>query len=159
MRGRLLWTLAAVVALGGFSQVQFTPKKGPSPASDTEKLIGAWRLISLGEQGPDGKTNSLAGLKGMLLYTRDGHMSVQLMYPKSESALSNDYVLNGYEASFGSYDVDETNHTITHHVRGSITHDLIGKDLPRAYQFTDDGHLIIKSTRPDEHWSVTWEHY
>jgi len=46
--------------------------------------------------------NSLAGLKGTLIYTRDGHMSVQLMYPESAAALSNDYVLNGYEASFGS---------------------------------------------------------
>jgi len=41
---------------------------------------------------------------GMLIYTRDGHMSVPLMYPKSASALSNEYVLNGYEASFGNYD-------------------------------------------------------
>jgi hypothetical protein len=28
--------------------------------------------------------------------------------------LSNEYVLNGYEASFGSYDVDETTRTVTH---------------------------------------------
>jgi hypothetical protein len=95
--------------------------------------------------------------KGQLIYTRDGQMSVQLMYPASEAGVSNDYVLNGYEASFGSYDVDETAHTVTHHVQGSITHGLIGKDLTRAYQFSN-GRLIIKSTRPDEHWSVTWEH-
>jgi len=36
---------------------------------------------------------------------------------------------------------------------------LAGKDLPRIYQFTGDGHGINRSTRPDEHWSVTWEHY
>ena len=42
----------------------------------------------------------------MLIYTRDGHMSVQLMYPKiGERRLSNEYVQAGYEASFGSYDV------------------------------------------------------
>ena len=47
---------------------------------------------------------------------------------------------NGYEASFGSYDVDEAAHTLTHHVQGSITRDLlVGKDLPRVYQFTADG--------------------
>ncbi len=33
----------------------------------------------------------------MLIYTRDSHMSVQLMYPKSASALSNEYVLNNPE--------------------------------------------------------------
>lgn len=96
----------------------------------------------------------------MLIYTRDGHMSVQLMYPKSANALSNEYVQNGYEASFGSYDVDEATHTLTHHVEGANTRDLlVGKDLPRVYQFTADGKLIIRSARPDEHWSVMWEHY
>jgi Lipocalin-like domain len=94
----------------------------------------------------------------MLLYTRDGHMSVQLMYPKSASDLTNDYVKNGYEASFGSYDVNEQAYTVTHHVQGSITEGLVGKDLPRAFQLSDR-RLIIKSTRPDEHWSVTWERY
>jgi len=97
---------------------------------------------------------------GMLIYTRDGHMSVQLMYPKSPNALSNEYVQDGYEASFGSYDLDEAKHMVTHHVQGSNTRDLlVGKDLPRVYQFTGEGRLIIKSARPDEHWFVTWEHY
>jgi len=97
---------------------------------------------------------------GMLIYTSDGHMSVQLMYPKAASAPSNEYVQDGYEASFGSYDLDEAKHMVTHHVQGSVTRDLlVGKDLPRVYQFTAEGHLIIKSVRPDEHWFVTWEHY
>ena len=56
--------------------------------------------------------------------------------------------------------MDEATHTLTHHVQGSNTRDLlVGKDLPRVYQFTADGKLIIRSARPDEHWSVTWEHY
>ena len=96
----------------------------------------------------------------MLIYTHDGHMSVQLMYPKTANALSNEYVLNGYEASFGSFDVDESKHLLTHHVQGSITGNLlVGKDLPRLYQLTGDGKLIVRSARPDEHWSVTWVHY
>jgi hypothetical protein len=87
-------------------------------------------------------------------------VSVQLMYPKSANAVSNEYVQNGYEASFGTYDLNEATHRLTHHAQGSITRDLlIGKDLPHVYQFQADGHLIIKSTRPDEHWSATWEHY
>ena len=61
----------------------------------------------------------------MLIYTRDGHMSVQLMYPESANAQSNEYVQDGYEASFGSYDVDEATHTLTHHVQGSVTRNLL----------------------------------
>ena len=156
MKAILCWTLAAVVVLGGFSRVQPAEKQDAGPAK--EKLVGAWRLVSLEGPGPDGKITRATDIKGMLLYTRDGHMSVQLMYPKSASDLTNDYVKNGYEASFGSYDVDDHAHTVTHHVQGSITEGLIGRDLPRAFQISD-GRLIIKSTRPDEHWSVTWEHY
>ena len=156
MRAVFCLTLAAVVALNGFSLAQSSEKK--IGISVKERLIGAWRLASMEEPGPDGKLRRITDRKGMLIYTRDGHMSVQLMLPKSESAVSNDYVKDGYEASFGSYDVNEQAHTVTHHVEGSITEGLVGKDLPRAFQFSE-GHLIIKSTRQDEHWSVTWEHY
>lgn len=156
------WTLAFIVTLGGLLQAQAPAKKGQTPSSDRENLIGAWHLVSIGESGADGQSNRQsnpgAEIKGMLIYTRDGHMSVQLMYPESAAALSNDYVLNGYEASFGSYDVDEAAHTVTHHVQGSITHGLIGKALTRGYQFTN-GHLVIKSADPAEHWQVVWEHY
>jgi len=95
----------------------------------------------------------------MLIYTRDGHMSVQLMYPDVAKASDNEYVRNAYESSFGSYAVNEAAHTVTHHVEGSITREaLIGKDLPRIYRFTEDGHLILRSANPSEKWSVTWEH-
>ena len=151
--------LAMVVAIAGFTQAQ-PAKKAGSNDSARAKLIGAWHLVRIEAPGPDGKPTPMPQPKGMLIYTRDGHMSVQLMYPKQPNAQSNEYVQNGYEASFGTYTVDEATHTLTHHVQGSITRDLlVGKDLPRVYQFTADGHLIIRSARPEEHWSVTWEHY
>lgn len=129
----------------------------PDRSSDLAKLIGAWHLVSI--TGPDGKRLPTAPA-GMLIYTRDGHMSVQLMYPEADKTLSNEYVRSGYEASFGSYDVNEAKHTVTHHIQGSVTRDLlVGKDLPRVYQFTADGRLIIQSANTDEHWSVVWEHY
>jgi hypothetical protein len=130
-----------------------------SSRSARERLIGAWHLVRIDAPVPDGKPAPVPQPKGMLIYTRDGHMSVQLMYPPSENTLSNEYVKDGYEASFGSYDVDEAAQTVTHHVQGSVTGNLlVGKDLPRKFEFTTDGHLLIQSTRSDEHWSVTWEH-
>jgi lipocalin-like protein len=126
--------------------------------SDREKFIGAWHLIYI--TGPDGKRITTGVPTGMLIYTRDGHMSVQLMYPHAEKPLSNQYVENGYEASFGSYDVNVATHTVTHHVQGSNTRDrLVGKHLLRVYEFNGNGRLTIRSARPDEHWSVMWEHY
>ena len=145
-----------IVAFGGLSPAQFAHKANSGSAR--ERLIGAWHLARIEAPGPDRRP--IPQPIGMLIYTLDGHMSVQLMYPKSANFPSNEYVRDGYEASFGSYDVDEATHTLTHHVQGSVTRDLlVGKDLPRVFQFTEDGHLIISSTRPDEHWSVTWEHY
>jgi hypothetical protein len=158
MRALLCWIFAAVVGVIAVSTAQSRRDRGDGNDSVKEKLIGAWHLAWMEEPGPDGKIIRINNRSGMLLYTRDGHMSVQIMFPKSGSALSNDYVRDGYEASFGSYDVDEQAHTVTHHVQGSITPALVGKDLTRVFQFTD-GHLIIKSTRPEERWSVAWEHY
>jgi hypothetical protein len=149
-----------VLAIAGVSQAQSAKKQAVEPGSAREKLIGAWHLVHIDAPGPDGKPRDIPQPTGMLIYTRDGHVSVQLMYPKLASALSNEYVLNGYEASFGSYDVDEAKHTVTHHVQGSNTRDLlVGKDLPRVYEFTAEGRLLIRSASADEHWFVTWEHY
>ena len=148
--------LAPVLAAVLFSTFAAAQKRIQT-GSDRDKLIGAWHLISIESPGPDGRLTRVTDCKGQLIYTGDGHMSVQLMYPPSQSTLSNDYVLNGYEASFGSYDVDEAAHTVTHHVQASITRGLIGKDLTRAFQFSE-GHLIIKSVSAAEHWSVTWHH-
>jgi hypothetical protein len=152
-------TLFVAMALSVFAHAQST-KQTSSIGRSKEKLIGAWHLVHIDAPGPDGKSAPIPRPKGILIYTRDGHMSVQLMYPESANSLSNEYVLNGYEASFGNYDVDETARTVTHHVQGSNTRDLlVGKDLLRKFEFTADGHLVIRSTRPDERWSVTWEHY
>ena len=128
-----------------------------SQAQSRERLIGAWHLLRIDAPGA---APTSPPPKGMLIYTRGRHMSVQLMHPSSAKTLSNEYVQDGYEASFGSYDVDEAKHTLTHHVQGSITRDLlVGKDLPRIFEFSADGHLIIRSADPKEHWSITWEHY
>jgi hypothetical protein len=143
----------AVILAGARAQPHTSP-------SGRNALIGAWHLVRIDAPGPDGKMTPAPLPQGMLIYTRDRHMSVQLMYPKSANSPDNEYVLGGYEASFGSYSVNEAKHLVTHHVQGSVTRDLlVGKDLPRVYQLTDDGHLIIRSADSREHWSVTWEHY
>jgi Lipocalin-like domain len=127
---------------------------------DREKLIGAWHLVHIESPGTNANEAGSPQPAGMLIYSRDGHFSVQLMYPQPEHDLNNQYVREGYEASFGSYDMDEATHTLTHHVQGSNTGDLIvGKNLPRIYQFTKDGRLIIRPAQSDERWSVVWERY
>jgi Lipocalin-like domain len=123
---------------------------------DRERFVGAWRLAWMDEPGPDGKITRRTDRKGSLMYTRDGRMAVQIQFPESQPAVSNDYISNGYEASFGTYEVNEQAHTITRHVEGSITRGLVGQSLTRAYRFSDGG-LTMRSVRPEERWSTMWE--
>src|SRR4029450_4507488 len=130
----------------------------PIPQTDRERFVGAWRLAWMEEPRPDGTIARITDRKGTLMYTRDGRMSVQIQFPDSQSSVSNDPLCNGYEASFGTYEVNEAAHTITRHVEGSITRALVGQSLTRAYRFSD-GRLTMRSVRPEERWSTTWERY
>jgi len=124
------------------------------------RFIGAWRLVSLEAPGSDGKIQK-ADSTGLFVFTRDGHASVQVMErnpPPQTQAVSEQYSHGGYEATFGTYEVDESAHTFVFHVEGALVRTLIGKSLPRSFEFSGN-QLIVKSTRPEEHWKVTWERY
>jgi hypothetical protein len=138
-----------------------TPGVSQSGAKDNvrDKLIGSWRLAWDEEQAADGKMVR-PEQTGVIMYTRDGHMAVQIMLPEGKNAPENNpvkYEQGSYEAYYGTYDVDEVAHTVTHHVEGALVRSLIGKNLTRAYRF-EGKQLILKSSRADEHWTIAWEH-
>jgi len=125
-----------------------------------DRFIGAWRLVWLEEEGGDGNIHR-ADCAGLLVYTRDGHMSVQVMYRNPQAgtnAAPVQYAQGGYEASFGTYQINERAHAFTFHVEGALVRTLIGKDLPRAFELSGK-QLIVKSTHADERWKVAWERY
>jgi hypothetical protein len=112
-----------------------------------DRFVGAWRLASLDAPGQDGKIHS-ADSTGLLVLTRDGHMSVQVMErnPQPQTAAGPEqYSQSGYEASFGTCQIDESAHTFVFHVAGALVRTLIGKDLPRSFEFSGK-QLIVKST-------------
>jgi len=154
-----LLLLGAVFLLIGTAAI--TLYGGGGNAGIRDKFVGAWRLAWLEEEGADGKLHR-ADCTGLLVYTRDGHMSVQVMYrnppPNAQTnAAPVQYAQGGYEASFGTYEIDERAHTFTYHVEGALVRTLVGKDLPRAFELSGK-QLIVKSTHPEEHWRVAWEH-
>ncbi|MBV9265148.1 MAG: lipocalin-like domain-containing protein [Acidobacteriaceae bacterium] len=125
-----------------------------------DTFAGAWRLASLERPDADGKVQRI-NCSGSFIFTRDGHASVQVMErrPEAKSAAGpQQYSQGGYEASWGTYRVDERAHVFVFHIEGALVRSLIGKDLPRVYEFSGK-QLIVKSTRSDEHWRVTWERY
>jgi len=124
-----------------------------------DRFVGAWRLASLEQEGADGKIHK-SDSTGLLVFTRDGHMSVQVMdrNPQPQTpAGPEQYSQGGYEASFGTYQINDAQ-TFTYHVAGALVRTLIGKDLPRAFELSGK-QLIVRSTRPDEHWRVIWERF
>jgi hypothetical protein len=124
-----------------------------------DQLVGAWKLVELDQPGPDGKLNRIDS-SGMFVFTPDGHLSVQVMDRESNQQKPGpeQYSQGGYEASYGSYTVDEQAHTFTFHVEGALVRSLIGKDLLRAFEISGN-RMIVKSARADEHWRVVWERY
>lgn len=123
------------------------------------RFIGAWRLVWFEEPGADGKTQR-ADCTGLLIFTSDGHISVQVMYrsPQTSQGGPVQYAQGGYEASFGRYEIDKRAHTFTFRVEGALVRTLVGKTLKRVYQLSGK-QLIVKSPDPNEHWRVAWEHY
>jgi Lipocalin-like domain len=162
MRTALRWVFAFVFSLTLGAAMPFAQSAEKSEVSSVkEKLIGAWELAWEEEQGADGKMQHIVDHQGTIVYTRDGHMSVQISLPTGSRNDPNNpvkYDEGGYEAYYGSYEVNEQAHTVTHHVQGALVRSLIGKDLTRVYRF-EGNQLILKSSRPDEHWAIAWEHY
>jgi len=158
MRKRL--SLGLVFLLMGITAATASgAQDGGGNDSFRDRFVGAWRLASLDQEGADGKTHT-SDSTGLLVFTRDGHMSVQVMdrNPPAQAATGPEqYSQGGYEASFGTYEINDA-HAFTYHVEGALVRTLIGKDLPRSFEFSDK-QLIVKSTRPEEHWRVAWEHY
>jgi len=129
-------------------------------AGTHDRFIGAWKLAWLEEPGADGKVHR-ADCTGLLVYTRDGHMSVQVMYRNPQAATQGgpmQYAEGGYEASFGTYEINEGAQSFNYHVEGALVRSLVGKTLPRLYELSGQ-HLIVKSPDPSEHWRVAWERY
>ena len=123
-------------------------------------FVGAWRLLWLEEQGTDGAAHR-PDCTGLLVFTGEGRMSVQVMYRDPQAGAPSgpvQYAQGGYEASFGRYEIDDRSRQFTFHVEGALIRSLVGKDLTRLFELSGR-QLIVKPASPNEHWRVAWEHY
>lgn len=159
MKSLLVLAAMSMLAVSVPISVRASQRVPGGKESARDRFVGAWRLSWLEEPGAGGKVQR-ADCTGLLVYTRDGHMSVQVMYrnpqPSTKSA-PKQYAQGGYEASFGRYEVDDA-HTFTFHVEGALVRTLIGQPLKRVYELSGN-QLIVKSPNPTEHWRAAWERY
>jgi len=91
-----------------------------------------------------------------LMYDSSGHVAAQIMKTDRPTAIdcststrtprNNSQSVNGYDAYFGTYTIDSTNHTVTHHLEGALAAADVGKSLVRQFQVTGDKLAIIART-------------
>ena len=135
------------------------------------QFFGSWKLISCERKSEDGRIDYRYGKNpvGRLTYDSAGRMSAQLMRLGRRSTLASGVgfeagnasdeelreAAEGYIAYFGTFDVDESSKTVTHHVKAALVPSWVGTDLKRTYRF-ESNRLILTavSTSVSE---LTWE--
>jgi hypothetical protein len=118
-------TILLALMLSGQTAMAHTPVPRADP------LVGSWHIAWMENRDTGGNIVRRTDRQGQLVYTPDGHMSVQVMYPQGEEQEPEGpvhYAQGGYEASWGRYDVDVRHHIVTHHVQGAMVHALVGRD-------------------------------
>lgn len=134
-------------------------------------LVGTWLVRALETTDSTGRTIESSRPIGMIIYTAQGRMAVQVMVlprpvvpavpegPDEVTAWNAEQVrrvVETYDAYFGTYEVDEPRRIVTHHVEGELRPNYVGAAYTRRYR-VDGDQLILSATNPDEHWRVVWE--
>jgi hypothetical protein len=125
-----------------------------------DRLIGAWKLVDVVEEPADGppvRRPHGEEPTGLILYTADGHVSVQIMDRGHGELASRDWsalapieyagTARGYFAYAGRFDVDEEHGTVTHSVSLSLFPGWIGGLQVRAAAFEGSA-LVLSSATP-----------
>lgn len=161
---RLLRTCVVSVAVTSLLCTSGMAAEQPTQPSERRNLMGVWELVSLQDHRPNGDVLDWMGKKpsGTLIYSPDGRMSVQIMRDPHPfvaasmwssdgrdllpSASANEIrdAYNGYYAYFGTWEVDERAHTVTHHIRASLRSGEVGADYVRPYEFSGE-QLLLRS--------------
>ncbi len=148
-RRQIIGTLAAASAL------QAAP-------SARDRFIGVWRLIRCESRFHDGHIEYPYGEKpvGRITYDKAGRMSAQLMRSGRRSTVPSGVGLvagnappdeireavDGFASYFGTFDIDESTKTVTHHVQACLVPSWVGTDLNRTYQFTGNRLTLTATT-------------
>jgi hypothetical protein len=155
--------VAASVVIG-----QATAGSQDDSDRDRSRLIGTWKLLSLERKTNQGDVSKPVGgdLIGRLMYDKAGRMSAQWMrrdrtVPPETSVLSTTpeaarEMLNGFDAYFGTFDVDESTRTVIHHVQGCVNPNVIGTDRRRVYKISGN-QLILTAIENDSTFQIVWE--
>ena len=146
-------------------------------AAGRKKFIGMWKMIS-GESRDQatGEVSYPWGKNpfGRLLYDHAGRVFVQLMNPgrRSVGGVSNRgaaaaiasasaddmrAMLTGFNAYFGTFDIDQASGTVIHHLQSALIPSWVGTDQRRRYEFSAAGELILLNTASGADYRLVWQ--
>ena len=120
-----------------------------------EVFVGTWQLTAYEARLDDGTVIHPLGedATGRLMYDEQGHIAAQQMKPgRPTFASGNVYggtaeeteaAYNGYLAYFGSYEVDDDQHHMSHHVEASLFPDWVGVTQVRIYEFQGESRMSL----------------
>lgn len=132
--------------------------------------LGTWELLSrtdsstAGVQPADGPLG--ADPIAWIIYDTRGHVAAQLMArDRTKSARTttsvsapdpnNSAASGGYDAYFGTYEVDAARHTVTHHLLAALSRGDVGRTLKRSFFVRGDTLIISFDTRRVDGTAVT----
>jgi len=136
-------------------------------------LVGTWRLVSCKAQTSSGEIRYPFGqhVVGQLFYDVHGNMSAHVMrvdrptFASDDSGAGTDAevraAFEGHTSYFGTYTIDPSAGTVTHHVRGASYPNWMGHDQVRYYHL--DGSRLVLSTPPildcgeSLEYTLSWE--
>ena len=129
----------------------FPPARDALSEHIRSSILGPWVLSRWCVTYDDGSVKYPYGPKarGMLIYTADSHMAVQLANPDVDVDEASK-VEEGYFAYFGTYAVDAEAGTITHSLQGSLSPSWVGTEQVRAYELTETNHLNLTAVVPTD---------
>lgn len=142
-RHKILALILVWLLIAAFSSAQNRERnEGISRA-----VIGTWKLVSIETTRPNGEIIRDWGANptGLIIYDATGHMAVQFMRDPRPTAASNNLTpeekgaaYEGYYAYFGTYEFNEKEGTVIHHIQSSLRPDEVGIDYKRFYKLSGD---------------------
>ena len=131
-----------------------------SAQTTSSKFVGAWTLeswVATDSAGNEGYPHGPNPI-GQIVYTESGRVGVHLMNPRAE--LPDISGLTPIEAArrfatvfaayYGTYTVDESAGTVTHHLEGVYDPTLVGSDQVRQFEFINDDRLHLIAVADNE---------
>lgn len=121
-------------------------------------MVDAWKLTSFKIQKANGEVIYPFGknARGSIIYTDSGRFSAQVMRPDRPKFTSGDQMkgiseeikanYEGYVSYYGSYEFDNENGFIIHHVEGSLFPNWEGHGLERFFELS--GNRLKINTPP-----------